>query len=157
MSHPNGLLIRRAVADDAGAVHALMREFAAAHGHLPAATSTVEIWHMLLQRGDVAVLLADVDEIRVGYVSAVVTTHLWSGRGLLAVDDLYVAPPFRNRGVGTALMGSLAEHFHGLGARWEVDEGDLAVQRFSLRTGARLRRQVVARWDPPAGTSSPTM
>jgi hypothetical protein len=34
--------------------------------------------------------------------------------------------------------------------RWEVEEGNLAGQRFYVRLGARLRRKVVAWWEPHA-------
>jgi GNAT superfamily N-acetyltransferase len=124
-----------------------MRELAVHEGSLAAATTSEERWRELLAREDVTVLLATVQNEPVGYLSAVAKLHLWTGTEIVALDDLYVRASFRNAGIGEALMCSLARRSN-LAIRWEVEEGNFASQRFSLRVGARLRRKVVAWWQP---------
>jgi GNAT superfamily N-acetyltransferase len=125
----------------------MMRELATHEGSLSAATTSEDRWRELLARDDVTVLLAMVGSDVVGYVSAVRRLHLWSGLEVVALDDLFVRPGYRNSGVGEALMRSLAARSD-RPIRWEVDEGNLAGQRFYLRLGARLQRKVVAWWNP---------
>ncbi|MFN8024650.1 MAG: GNAT family N-acetyltransferase [Acidimicrobiales bacterium] len=136
--------------DDAALVHVLVRELAAHEGSSSDVTTTVERWRELLAHDDVHVLLALVDGDPVGFVSAVRKLHLWTGRDIVALDDLWVRPDWRNRQIGESLMRALADRHPGLAVRWEVDEGNLAGQRFYLRLGARLRRKVVAWWQPTA-------
>ncbi len=144
-----GLRIVRAEPAHAVTIRTLMRELAAHEGSLAAATTSEQRWSELLARDDVTVLLATVEGEPVGYVSAVATLHLWSGDEIVTLDDLYVRPAFRNTGVGERLMRALACRPE-LAIRWEVEEGNLAGQRFYLRLGARLRRKVVAWWEPHA-------
>ena len=145
-------VIVRADPTHAATVHTLVRELAAHEGSLAAATTGEQRWGELLARDDVTVLLAIHEGEPVGYVSAVAKLHLWSGCEIVALDDLYVRASFRNSGVGERLMRARA-HRSGAPIRWEVDEGNLAGQRFYLRLGARLRRKVVAWWEPDADPS----
>lgn len=151
--HVRGLAIFRADPSRAGTVRTMMRELAAQQGSLRSATTTEQRWQELLAREDVMVLLASVDGEVAGYVSAVTKVHLWTGDEITALDDLYVRAPFRNDGIGAALMHALAERSH-RPLRWEVQEGNLAGQRFYLRLGARLQRKVIAWWDPEGDTAS---
>lgn len=128
----------------------MVRELAVHEGALAAVTTDEDGWRQLLGDDRVTVLLATVDGEPVGYVSAVRSLHLWSGRQIMALDDLYVRAPLRDRGIGEALMRELARHSDGLALRWEIEEGNIAGQRFSVALGARLRRKVVAWWHPGA-------
>lgn len=145
MSEVDGQVdIVRAAPSDAAVVHAMMREFAA-HDGSPAVARTGEAgWCEVLADDRVTVLIAWLGGEPVGYVSAVRTLHLSSAREIVALDDVYVRPAARNHGVGEVLMRGLAERCPGLAIRWEMEEGNLAAQRFSVRLGARLRRKVVA-------------
>lgn len=134
--------------DDASIVHTMVRELAAHEGSLGSVSTTVERWGELLVHPDVVVLIARADGDAVGYVSAVRALHLWSGVDVVLLDDLYVRAPWRGRGVGPLLMRAVADRHAGLAVGWEVDEGDLAGQRFFLHLGARLRRKVIAWWQP---------
>jgi GNAT superfamily N-acetyltransferase len=144
----SGLRIMQAAPENAPAVHAMVRELAVHEGALAAVATDEEGWRELLGDDRVSVLVATVDGEPVGYVSAVRSLHLWSGREVMALDDLYVRAPARDRGIGEALMRELAARCDGLPLRWEVEEGNLAGQRFSVALGARLRRKVVAWWHP---------
>jgi ribosomal protein S18 acetylase RimI-like enzyme len=100
--------IRRAAPADATDVATMVGEIAthedqAAHVHVD-----VEQWRGLPGRPDVTVLLAERSGRPVGYVSAVRHLHLWTGGGVLALDDLYVRPGHRDGGVDRQLMAALA-------------------------------------------------
>lgn len=79
----------------------------------------------MLARPDVVVLLTERDGEPAGYVSAVRRLHLWLGRGILGLDDLFVREGYRGAGVGHLLMT------------------ELAALRFYRRLGAELRTTVV--------------
>lgn len=134
---------------DAAAVSAMVRELAAHEGSLDAVAADAQRWGEMLGEPDVTVLMAVADDDEpIGFVSAVRRLHLWSGTEIVGLDDLYVRSSARNSGVGEALMRALAARSGAQPIRWEVEEGNLAGQRFYLRLGARLRRKVVAWWDP---------
>ena len=138
--------------DDALAVDTLTRASAVGDGRLAVRSVTADDWRSMLERADVVVLLAESAGQSVGVVAAVRTVHLRSGRDLLTVDDLFVAPIWRGRGLGRTLMTAVATLAGDGLVTWQLDEGDLAAQRFSLGMGAQLRRQVIARWDQPDPT-----
>lgn len=142
--------VRLVVADvsHASTVHALVREHAAHDGSLDEVTTSLERWRELLDDTRVVVVLAWSGGEPVAYAAAVRALHLRSGRDVVAIDALYVRPSMRGQGIGEALMWSMARHHPDHAIRWEIEEGDLTGQRFHLGLGARLRRKVVAWWDP---------
>ncbi|MCF6506977.1 GNAT family N-acetyltransferase [Blastococcus sp. MG754426] len=142
--------VRRAGPGDAAAVLAMVREIAAHEGTPDAVAGGLGTWTTMLARPDVVVLLAERDGEPAGYVSAVRRLHLWLGRDILGLDDLFVRAGYRDAGVGRLLMtelGALAAR-EGLAVRWEVREDNVAAQRFYRRLGADLRTKVVAFWRP---------
>jgi ribosomal protein S18 acetylase RimI-like enzyme len=143
--------IVRADPSDAAMVDSMMRRFAGHEGF--AAANDERRWRELLADDRVMILVATIGSEPIGYLSAVRTLHVRSGADIVALDDVYVRPSARHRGAGEALVGALAAlaalaEGAGHAIRWEVEEGNLAGQRFSLRIGARLRRKVVAWWQP---------
>lgn len=126
----------------------MVRELAAHEGSLDSVTSHEQRWREMLTDANVTVLIASMRGEPIGFVSAVRRLHLWSGREIVALDDLYVRAGARDRGVGEALMRALADRSGEQLIRWEVEESNLAGQRFYVRLGAKLRRKVIAWWDP---------
>lgn len=155
MNNAQPVRIRRAAPDDAGAVMTLVGELAAHQGQSAHLAVTTERWRDLLARDDVVVLIAELgelDNMAIGYVSAVRRLHLWSGHDILALDDVYVRGDARNGGVGRALMSELARLVapDRLTITWGVEPDNEAAQRFYARLGATLRRKVLASWPPEA-------
>lgn len=144
--------VRRATPADAATVHTLVLEIAAHEGDLDHVHVTPEDWARLLGRDDVVVLLAESDGRALGYTSAVRRLHLWSGGDLLAVDDVYVRPGARDRGLGRRLLVGMARvaDADGLTVTWGVEPDNLGAQRFYRRLGATLREKVLAGWAPAA-------
>ena len=148
----DGVLIRRAGADDAATVRTLLLELATHEDSAHAVAASVEDWTRMLADPSVVVLLAHVGDRPVGYVSGVRQLNLWVGRDILAMDDLYVRADARDRGIGGRLMAALAEHVASdrLLVTWGVKEDNHAGQRFYRRLGATLRTKMVAAWQPDA-------
>ncbi|MEV0154766.1 GNAT family N-acetyltransferase [Micromonospora sp. NPDC050686] len=149
--------LRRAAPADAATVDALVRELATHEGDAEHVTTDVPRWREMLGRDDVVVLLAERAGRPLGYVSAQRRPHLWSGRDILALDDLYVRADARDAGVGRRLMTGLAASVadEGLLIRWEVKPGNAAAQRFYRRLGAKLWTKVVAAWQPATAPTRP--
>jgi len=144
--------VRRAAPQDARTVDRLVREIAAHEGDLEHVHVSPERWAALLERDDVVVLLAERDDRPLGYVSAVRRLHLWSGGDVLAVDDVFVRPGERGRGLGEQLLVAMAAHAapENLAISWGVEPENDGAQRFYRRLGATLRPKVLAGWAPTA-------
>ena len=149
---PSIVDVRRAGPEDAAVVLTMVREIAASEDDASDAAGTAESWAAMLARPDVVVLLAERDGVPVGYLSAVRMLHLWLGRDILALDDLFVRDGYRGARVGRLLMHALARLATAEDplVRWEVDERNVDAQRFCLRLGASLRTEVIAAWTPEA-------
>jgi ribosomal protein S18 acetylase RimI-like enzyme len=142
--------VRRAGPDDAQTVLAMVREIAAHEGDVSDVASDLDTWTAMLARPDVVVLLAERDGVPAGYVSAVRRLHLWLGRDILVLDDVFVRDGYRDAGVGRLLMTEMAALAapERLLLRWEMREDNVAAQRFYRRLGATLRTKVIAFWQP---------
>jgi ribosomal protein S18 acetylase RimI-like enzyme len=142
--------VRRAGPDDAAVVLGMVREIAAHEGDAGAVASDLGTWTAMLGRPEVVVLIAERDGEPAGYVSAVRRLHLWLGRDILGLDDLFVRDGYRDAGVGRLLMTELAALAapEGMAIRWEMREDNVAAQRFYRRLGATLRTKVIAFWQP---------
>jgi len=141
-----------ATAADADVLDNMVRELAAHEGDLEHVHVTAEGWRTLLARNDVTVLIAEEDGEAIGFTSTVRRLQLWSGGELLALDDLFVRPRHRDKGVGAQLMSAVAR----LAARddllvtWGVRLDNHAGQRFYARLGATLNTKMSAAWTPEA-------
>ena len=142
--------IRRAGPSDATAVHDMVRELAAHEGSLEDVLAGPAEWRALLAHPEVVVLIAEVAGEPVGFTSTVRRLHLWSGRHLIALDDLYVRPGHSNGGVGRDLMKEVAEIAwkDDLPVVWGVRLDNHAGQRFYARLGASLSTKMTASWTP---------
>ena len=150
MTSPGDISIRRATPSDADTVLTMVREIAAHQDELEYVTITVNRWEQLLARPEVIVLLAERDSRAVGYVSAVRRMHLWSGRDVIGLDDLFVRDGARDAGIGRRLMAELAALAapEQLTISWGVGSDNIAAHRFYARLGAVLRTKVVVSWPP---------
>ena len=145
---PTGIRIRQATDADAALVDTLVREIAAHQGdHVRASAAD---WRSMLARDDVRVLLAFDGEHPVGYVSTIRRFHLWSASDLIALDDLWVRPEARDRGVGRELMEAVADLAapERLAIVWGARADNEAAHRFYVRLGATMTTKTMFSWRP---------
>ncbi len=144
--------IRLATTEDAHDIDAMVRELATHENTLDDVHATAESWKAVLARPDVTVFIARAGGDAVGFVSTLRRLHLWSGGDLLALDDLYVRPGYRDKGIGTLLMNTVAAFAsrEDLIVIWGARLDNHAGHRFYLRLGATLSTKTTAAWTPEA-------
>jgi GNAT superfamily N-acetyltransferase len=142
------LLIRPATVDDVTLLRTLIRELA---------TFEHELEFCVIEEADLArdgfgayprfrALIAEWDAQPAGYALFFGYYSTWAGRGLF-LEDLFVREQFRGRGIGKALLASVArvavqENCHGV--QWEVlDWNEKAIELYKS-LGAKFRNQ----WRP---------
>jgi GNAT superfamily N-acetyltransferase len=142
------LLIRPATVDDVTLLRTLIRELA---------TFEHELEFCVIEEADLArdgfgayprfrALIAEWDAQPAGYALFFGYYSTWAGRGLF-LEDLFVREQFRGRGIGKALLASVArvavqENCHGV--QWEVlDWNEKAIELYKS-LGAKFRDQ----WRP---------
>ncbi|GAA2129900.1 GNAT family N-acetyltransferase [Nocardioides bigeumensis] len=148
------ITIRRANPEDAHDVRTLLLELATHENSADAVQASLEDWRRMLAERSVVVILAVAAGEPLGYVSGTRQLNLWQGRNIFAMDDLYVRPHVRDRGIGGMLMAALAEQVRPDQSliTWGVNQDNHAGKRFYGRLGATLRTKVVAAWRPDAYT-----
>lgn len=154
---PSPVTVRPASAAEAAELHTMIIEIATHEDTRDAVRVTIDQLAELLRHPNVIVLFAECEGELVGYVSAIRQLNLWCGGDVLALDDLYVRPGHRDRGIGHELMRALAGtvSVDRPLIRWEVLADNHAAQRFYRRLGANLRTKIIATWPAAVYTRPP--
>ena len=144
--HKPMLLIRPATAADAPLLTAMIRELAEFEHELDEVDITPED---LLRDGFRSNpcfegLIAEWGGQAAAYALYFFTYSTWAGRPSLFVEDLFVRPEFRRRGIGKALlkhMAVMARDQNCYGMRWEVLNWNTAAIDFYRSLGAKLQNE----------------
>lgn len=128
---------RRATVDDAAEAARLLHEFntefqAPSPG---VAALTRRLRTLLAGDGTVAVLTGSPS---LGIALVTLRSNVWYEGPVALLDELYVVPSRRGRGIGTALLDAAVRLARGAGAELfevNVDEGDSGARRFYERHG----------------------
>jgi len=104
-------MIRAAVAQDVVAIHKLIVELAVYEREPDAVTATASDIHENLFGSEPVAFchVAEVDGEIVGIAIWFLNYSTWLGKAGLYLEDLFVKPEFRNRGIGLAFMKTLAQ------------------------------------------------
>ena len=134
-------MIRQAVPSDVPVIMSLIRELAIYEREPDAVVATEQDLHEALF-GDDAVAgcsVASVDDVVVGFALWYRTFSTWQGKPGLWLEDLFVLPSARGRGLGRALLVSLAQLAVSRGwtrFEWWVLDWNVDAQGFYRSLGA---------------------
>lgn len=115
---PAGLSLRAATAADAALLSEFVRELAEFEGlsHECAVTPEKIAEHVLGPRRCAAAIIAECDGQPAGFALYYRTFSTFAARPGIFLEDLYVRPDFRKRGIGRALLTAVAQIAHGRSA-----------------------------------------
>jgi GNAT superfamily N-acetyltransferase len=107
----SSFLIRPACADDSAAIANLVRELAVYEKLEEFARATADDFreHLFGARPFALAFMAEVDREPVGFALAFPTFSTFRGQPGLYLEDLYVKPEHRGKGIGKALLATLAK------------------------------------------------
>lgn len=116
-------------------IHALSREEGVEPADIEEITTIVEA---LLRSGASDFLLATVDDQPVGCMQIAYRLSTWHAQPYAYIEDFYLAPSVRGRGVGTKLLDYALQRAEGQGSdriMLDVRRGNTAAQRLYARFG----------------------
>jgi GNAT superfamily N-acetyltransferase len=129
--------VRQATPSDAGEVARLLLDF---NTEFETPTPPAEVLSMrlrtLLSEPATAAFLAG--DPAVGLALLTARSNVWHDGAVVMLDELYVAPDHRNRGLGGALLAAAEEWALSIGGSLleiDVDGGDTDARRFYERHG----------------------
>jgi GNAT superfamily N-acetyltransferase len=128
---------RLAAVDDADEVARLLHDFNLEFGSPSPGTEVLAARLRGLVAADttIAILAA---KPAVGVALTTLRANVWFAGPVALLDELYVVPHLRGRGIGSALVGQLIATMRAIGVdliEINVDEGDVAARRFYERHG----------------------
>jgi len=133
--------IRPAIVQDVPFILSLIRELAAYEklSDQVVANEALLREHLFGERPVVEVLIGEWDGTPVGYALTFLTFSTFLGRPGIYLEDLYVQPAYRNRGIGKAMLVRLARHAleRGYGrVEWSVLKWNTPSIKFYEKLGA---------------------
>jgi GNAT superfamily N-acetyltransferase len=130
-------VVRIATARDADVVATLLHDFNTEFDTpSPGVAALAARLRELLPTDTTIALLAG--EPAAGVALVTLRPNVWYEGPVALLDELYVRPDLRGRGMGTALLERAVEHVRARGAELfevNVDEGDTGARRFYERHG----------------------
>jgi GNAT superfamily N-acetyltransferase len=111
---PSGLALRAAGPNDSALLSEFVRELAEFEGllHECAITPEAVAEHLLGPRRCAAAIIAEFDGHPVGFAVYYRTFSTFAARPGIYLEDLYVRPDYRRRGIGRALLTAVAQIAH---------------------------------------------
>lgn len=111
---PAGLTLRIAASTDAELLSEFVRELAEFEGlsHECAITPAAVTEHLLGPRRCAGAIIAELDGKPAGFAVYYRTFSTFAAKPGIFLEDLYVRPDFRKRGLGRALLSAVAEIAH---------------------------------------------
>lgn len=141
----DGLVIRDARSGDEDAILALLKEFAEFERltHIFRLTTEVIAHDFIGEHRRVICQIAEVDGTTAGVMIWIRTYGTFSASPGIYLEDLYVRPQFRRRGIGKALLQRLAREDGANYIHWSVLDWNRAAAQFYETLGAAR----IAEWE----------
>lgn len=141
-----GLTIRPATREDAGEILQFIRALAVYEREPDAvrATEADLLRHGFGENPYFACLLAEEDGAPAGFALYFFDYSTWLGRPGLYLEDVFVHPQYRGRGIGKALLKRLAAIALERGCarmKWEVLDWNTSAIEFYSALGAKLKQE----------------
>lgn len=141
MSTPPTPRVRPCVETDAATIAALVRELAAYEKREAFAVATAGDFraHLFCPRPSAEAVVAEVGGVAVGFALFFPTFSTFRGRPGMYLEDLYVRPEHRGRGVGKALLSAVARRAVDRGCpklEWSVLDENAPAIAFYRAAGA---------------------
>ncbi len=140
------LTVRQASPDDAEQVLGFIRDLAAYERAPEAVRATAQDLRAALAGSDprVRVLMADWDRQPAGFALFFRQFSTWEGKPVLYLEDLFVRPEFRGKGIGRDLLRRLARIAVETGCaryQWQVLDWNQPAIEFYRACGAQVLRE----------------
>ncbi|MGQ0630033.1 MAG: GNAT family N-acetyltransferase [Sporichthyaceae bacterium] len=130
-------MVRRCTPAEAGAAAVLLHDFNTEFDTpSPGVAVLADRLENLVTRDDFEILLAGDPPIAIAVTT--LRPSVWTAGPTALLEELYVRPDLRSRGIGGALLTRALDAARARGVEYfeiNVDEGDLDAQRFYLRHG----------------------
>jgi GNAT superfamily N-acetyltransferase len=135
------LTVRLATSGDRDAWEPLWRAWQDHMGGSVPPEVTARSWQrMTTEASGICCMMAFDGSAAVGFAILSRSFFAWTGEDILYLQDLFVSPEARGKGIGAALIEAIYAHADATGAPqvfWMVDEDDAALRRFYDRTAKR--------------------
>lgn len=98
----------------------------------------------------IGILIAILDDEVVGTATYFERFHIWNGTQVIELDDLFVSPTARGKGIGTQLLqalGVIAKQ-NGWPVKWQVNADNTGAIALYKRMGADFRESGICFWRP---------
>jgi GNAT superfamily N-acetyltransferase len=133
--------MRPATPRDAEFILANIKGLAEVEGRPEAVHSTPQTIREALfgERATASAVVFESASVPVGHAWFFERIPTFSGKRVLCLEDIFICPQHRGRGIGQRAMALLAAHAHDrdcTGMHWEVKAGNDAAERFYQRLGA---------------------
>jgi GNAT superfamily N-acetyltransferase len=129
--------VRLATVDDADEIARLLHDFNAEFATPSPGPAVLSERLGVLLRGDATfAIVAGAPAVAVALVT--LRPNVWYSGPVALLDELYVVPPLRGQGIGSAIIDELLAIARDRGVdaiEINVDEGDVDAQRFYVRHG----------------------
>jgi ribosomal protein S18 acetylase RimI-like enzyme len=144
-------------ADEAPRIAPLIQALAVEEGADPAEVDEIQtIVEALIQSGASDFLLALVDDRPVGCMQIAYRLSTWQAQPYAYIEDFYLAPQVRGRGVGTKLLDYALQRAEGQGSDkivLDVRAANSAAQRLYARFGFSDNGSIILQRPLPLGES----
>lgn len=148
------LKIRKANRKDAKALYGLIIELAQHHNQIDALktdlSTLIESGFSDSQSPQFEAVIAESNEVVVGYITYTYNYSIWSGSKYIHIDDVFVSKPHRGLQIGLKMMTfikNICKQSKIEIVKWELGSNNHRAADFYKKLGAQLQNKIIAKWE----------